>query len=93
MFFKNNSYKYSSCCCRTDLLVSIRMSSEPLSTPSHHVTMFGATFAATVNPVLITLALTFAAENNTKHTGHAEGAARLYPALGGSYILKRGDFD
>lgn len=55
--------------------------------------MFGATFAATVNPVLITLALTFAAENNTKHTGHAEGAARLYPALGGSYILKRGDFD
>lgn len=55
--------------------------------------MFGATFAATVNPVLITLALTFAAENNTKHTGHAEGAARLYPALGGSYILKRVDFD
>lgn len=55
--------------------------------------MFRATFAATVNPVLITLALTFAAENNIKHTGHAEGAARLYPTLGGSYILKRGDFD
>lgn len=55
--------------------------------------MFRVTFAATVNPVLITLALTFAAENNIKHTGHAEGAARLYPTLGGSYILKRGDFD